>query len=723
MVLQLNKNLRYMALSIVALLTIVSCKKETLSLDFELSKTDVELVSAVSENSFTITTEAKWSAESSESWCELSPLSGEGSSVVKVKATSANTQTEDRKAVITVTVGGVKKTINVVQKGYALIKVSTSAVELSYDTEKTSVDVDASEGWSIVGSSLPSWITADKSSATESGKTTVTFTLQNNNTDQIRSANIIFKITNKSDSATFNIKQYTVRGNGRMSDSLALVAILKNIDQPAHQKNFDFTKPIDKWKGVTLTRFGLEYRVTGLSLVTLSTYTIPGTGSDMIPDDRESRWKANTPLPADIGYLEELTNLACGTIDYDGIPNVHVGISGKLPETMGQLKKLKVLSLQNNNFEGSLPSSMRNLTSLVQMQIYNNKFSGELPSFIGEFSNLRLLDCSYNKFSPIPDAFTKLQALTSLNVSYQGEPVVQGDETIYNSASTFQFPSSLLQLKKLDTLYMVDCGLKGSLPASIGNMTGLTELKAYNNELSGNIPVSLGDIPKLGILNLSNNALDGSIPVELGKCQLLRGLFLGNNKLTGVIPGELGKCQFLQVVEVYDNNLSGEITPEFLRGSSLYQLNVSGNAITGTIPKEIANHKILRLLAFSSNQITGISDDINKLSSLEYLLAADNLLTTFPVKLEMMIKILDLDFSGNNIGGQIPTSIGDLFKLESLAINGNQLSGAIPENLLNHRYKNKFNWAEKICPQQAGFGLTNCPSTSNRSRGVSSSRR
>lgn len=712
MVLKLNKNVMLMALAITALLATVSCNKQSEGGVFELSKTQVDLVSAISENDFTITTESDWTMESSESWCVVTPTSGSGSRVVKVKATSANTASEDRKAVITVTVAGNKKTIDVVQKGFAMISVSISSVEVDYNTATTAVEVESSEGWAIVPASLPAWIKADKASTEQGGKTAVNFTLENNNTEDVRNAKIIFKINNKPDSATFSITQYTVRGNGRKSDSLALVAILSNIDQPAHQKNFDFTQPIEKWMGVTLSRFGFEYRVTGLNLVTLSSFSIPGTGTGMIPDTQESRWKKNTPLPNDIGYLVELRILSCGTVKRQELQHVKVGISGRLPESIGKLTKLKILNLQYNNFEGTIPSSMKDLTALTELNLYNNQFSGELPAFVGEFTNLRSLDCSYNQFTSIPNAYSKLQSLTAMDVSYQG--VYNAETDRYESNASFNFPSSFLQLKKLDSLFMIDCGLTGELPATMGNMAGLTEFKAYNNDLSGAIPASLGQISRLGILNLANNKLTGSIPAELAKCQILRALFLGNNQLVGAIPDGFGGCPYLQILELYDNTLTGQITADLLRANSLYQVNVANNELEGIIPDEIANHKVLALLDISGNKFTAISDRISENTKLQFLLASDNLLTAFPTSLNRLFDVKILSFANNNITGTVPETIGNMVSLESLSINGNKLGGMIPANLLAHKNHTKFKWATDICPQQEPFKFDNCLSTTGR---------
>lgn len=726
-----------MTLVMMSFLAVVSCKKDGLATSFELSKDKITFGSSKAEGSFTVTTESNWKAESSEpSWCEVSPANGEGSSLIKVKVINANTASDDRVAIITVTVAGNKKMVEVTQKGFAAISVSSPGLEVDYNTKTTSVDVESSEGWAIVPASLPSWVSADKASTEKGGTSTVTFTLQENSTELVRYANIIFKINNKPDSTVFNITQYTARGNGRKSDSLALVAILSNIDQPSHAKTFDFTKNMDTWRGVTLTRFGMEYRVTGLDLYKLSSFTVPGTGTETIPDDVESCWRENAPLPADIGFLDELTTLSCGSIDYQGIPTVHIGIGGQLPETMGKLVKLTKLSLQNNNLEGALPSSMRSLVKLTDLQLYNNKFTGELPSFIGEFIDLETLNCSYNQFSPVPNAFSKMQSLKSMDISYQGVPKGEGDDMRYESAATFNFPSSLLQLKKLEILTMIDCGLTGPLPADLGSMIGLQELRAYNNDLSGSLPTTIEKILRLRILNLANNKLDGIIPPELGNCQLLQALILGNNLLTGTLPDDLGKCLYLQVVELYQNKLSGQITPAFLRAAGLAQLNIAENDFEGVIPDDIVNHKNqLSLLDISGNRFTGITDRIGEATNLQFLLAGGNLLTTIPKTINLLKVLTNLNLGDNNIVGSIPESIGNLSNLEpmldqvtqqpvipALVLKGNRLSGAIPENLLTHRNQGKFDWAVNICPQQDTYVLTGCPG-GNGVRGRASSAR
>ena len=64
----------------------------------------------------------------------------------------------------------------------------------------------------------------------------------------------------------------------------------------------------------------------------------------------------------------------------------------------------------------------------------------------------------------------------------------------------------------VENLSLVDNQLKGSIPASIGNLKNLRNLElSTNNELIGSIPESIGKLEKFNYLNLFGNDLKGSI--------------------------------------------------------------------------------------------------------------------------------------------------------------------------------------------------------------------
>src|SRR5690606_3507021 len=58
--------------------------------------------------------------------------------------------------------------------------------------------------------------------------------------------------------------------------------------------------------------------------------------------------------------------------------------------------------------------------------------------------------------------------------------------------------------------------LAGTIPSSLGNLSGLSQLYLHVNEISGSIPSSLGNLSNLEWLWLDGNQLSGSIPASFG---------------------------------------------------------------------------------------------------------------------------------------------------------------------------------------------------------------
>jgi Leucine-rich repeat (LRR) protein len=60
------------------------------------------------------------------------------------------------------------------------------------------------------------------------------------------------------------------------------------------------------------------------------------------------------------------------------------GIAGVIPESIGQLKKLKWLYLNDNQLVGNIPLSIRTVPLLERVHLQNNRLSGEIPPNIGD---------------------------------------------------------------------------------------------------------------------------------------------------------------------------------------------------------------------------------------------------------------------------------------------------------------------------------------------------
>ena len=123
-------------------------------------------------------------------------------------------------------------------------------------------------------------------------------------------------------------------------------------------------------------------------------------------------------------------------------------------------------------------------------------------------------------------------------------------------------------------LIMESNNLAGSIPAELGNLPALNDLRLNSNNLTGSIPAELGNLTALSILNLFDNNLTGSMPAALGNLTALNDLRLFENSLTGSIPAELGNLSALATLLLDSNALSGIVPlPVAVLGGELQQID------------------------------------------------------------------------------------------------------------------------------------------------------
>ena len=212
-------------------------------------------------------------------------------------------------------------------------------------------------------------------------------------------------------------------------------------------------------------------------------------------------------------------------------------------------------------------------------------------------------------------------------------------------------------------LSLPDNGLKGTLPAQLAQLTGLTALTLQDNQLTGEIPAELGLLSGLNRLDLGNNNLTGGIPAELGDLGRLFHLDLSRNNLTGVIPAELGKVSTL-----------GDVLSEFGAGPVV---NLRSNQLSGPIPPELGDLIKVDFLDLSNNQLTG---DI-------------------PAELGQLSEASVLNLSGNQLSGGIPTEFGNLADVMTLRFDNNPaLSGPVPLSMITlERLVNLYLHQTQLC--------------------------
>ncbi|KAL4602199.1 hypothetical protein ACB092_10G036200 [Castanea dentata] len=323
---------------------------------------------------------------------------------------------------------------------------------------------------------------------------------------------------------------------------------------------------------------------------------------------------------------------------------VYTGFSGKLPDSIGNLKSLYELDIGACYFSGLIPTSLGNLTNLINLSLSNNNFGGQIPFSLANLTQLSRLGISYNAFSP--------QTLTWL-----------GKQT------------------KLTILILEAVNLYGAIPSSLKNMTQLAELSLASNNLTGQIPSWLVNLTHLTSLYLDDNQFTGTDELEI--------VYLANNKIEGQIPKwifNMGKETLLFLA--LDFNLitgfgSFNNTPRVLPWGSLFSLGLDSNKLQGPLPippPSIAIYKV------RYNTLIGeISPLFCNLRSIELLdLSHNNLSGMLPQcfsKLSEFLLILDLHH--NNLHGTLPATYKEGCGLKLMDVSYNQLEGRVPRSLSN----------------------------------------
>ncbi len=169
----------------------------------------------------------------------------------------------------------------------------------------------------------------------------------------------------------------------------------------------------DTWKGVICDSFNGPDGFQHVSAINLSNNGLTGQLPDEIGDLaglkilRLTGNDLSGPIPSTIGNLGELQNLY---LDQNKL-------SGEIPTSIGNLKKLTVLGLGANNLSGSVPSQIGEMNSLEKIYFVSNKLSGSLPDSLKNLANLKHLYIDYNAFTgEIPDLSANL-ALCDTNAS------------------------------------------------------------------------------------------------------------------------------------------------------------------------------------------------------------------------------------------------------------------------------------------------------------------
>jgi hypothetical protein len=105
-----------------------------------------------------------------------------------------------------------------------------------------------------------------------------------------------------------------------------------------------------------------------------------------------------------------------------------------------------------------------------------------------------------------------------------------------------------------------------------------------NNGLSGTLPASIGALSKLKTLNLHKNNLQGAIPASIGELTALKSLNLSLNQMEGLLPTALKSLSNLVYLDIYFNDFTGDLKEITHTMSKLTRCTSFGNDLHQTTP-------------------------------------------------------------------------------------------------------------------------------------------
>lgn len=346
---------------------------------------------------------------------------------------------------------------------------------------------------------------------------------------------------------------------------------------------------------------------------------------DPVTGEYQSQYDAN----GEIISFDLSNNQVYGTIppEFKAMTNLtHFGLSqnhltGSFPPQLGRMYLLQSLVLSDNMLSGSIPTWIGYLEGVQDLELNNNKFTGTIPTELGNLFQVQTLGLQANLLKGnIPD-LSNCKVLRQIDIS--------------------------------DNL------LDGTLPATLGNVTTLTDINLSNNSLVGTLPVSWSNLAHLLNLDLDDNRLTGPLdPTLAASLMRLQNVNLQQNQFTGTLPSGMSRWSNLRTLTLNNNRFNGTL-PAWPAYFNVQSIQLSNNQLTGELPHNWANMTALQTLWLDHNHFNG----------------------TLPADLALASSLKVVYLNNNDLTGRFPSDYGNMYNLESMRIDYNQMSGFITTSM------------------------------------------
>jgi hypothetical protein len=201
-------------------------------------------------------------------------------------------------------------------------------------------------------------------------------------------------------------------------------------------------------------------------------------------------------------------------------------------------------------YEGVTCGDIAGISSYGMIQsisLKNLGLTGTLPDSIGDFRRLTFFDISSNNIhGNIPDTVINWHdGITSLSLDANN--------------LTGTIPPAIGHLVHLTALHLHDNSLQGSIPSAVGCLNSVSILTLDGNSLTGKIPSTIGDMAALQHISLTSNMLEGTIPAEISALSRLVFFDVADNYLSMGSASTLSEIVFSDATRSGTLKLSGNL--------------------------------------------------------------------------------------------------------------------------------------------------------------------